>query len=381
MVTIFTPTYNRRHIIEQLYQSLRKQSSYNFEWIIIDDGSTDNTRELVERWKTDEKLFPIHFLYQKNGGKHRAINRGVQLAKGEAFFIVDSDDFLENDAIRLIEEWWKDIADDSSFAGVAGLCARTDGGIVGGNPLFDQYVDATNLERTKCGLDGDKAEVYKTSILKRYPFPEFEGENFVTEAVIWDKIAYEGLKIRWYNRIIYICEYREDGLSHYGMKKFHENPRGWGLYIHQNRKFGRTNEVQDAELKLDYYVRLHVRLSDEEFLENLKIDRIELDYIRRYINNTIQGIGSNIAIYGLGTRGQHLLKLYNETAVKINYVLDQNMHSTEYAQFGIDEDLPDVDAIIITPKLQQSEIYELLKKRTKVRLVSYDEWKAIAMKE
>lgn len=141
---------------------------------------------------------PIQYVQQPNGGKHRAINKGVSIANGDAFFIVDSDDYLTDNAIELIEAWWKDIAGDDKFAGVSGLRASEDIDIIGGVPAFNQYVDATNLEREEHGLNGDKAEVYKTAILKRYPFPEFEGETFLTENVVWDKIANDGYLIRWY---------------------------------------------------------------------------------------------------------------------------------------------------------------------------------------
>ncbi len=100
MITIFTPVYNRAHTMNQLYQSLLRQTSFNFEWIIVDDGSTDHTAELVEGWRNIKNPFFIGFLQQDNGGKHRAINKGVQLAKGEAFFIVDSDDYLTDEIGR-----------------------------------------------------------------------------------------------------------------------------------------------------------------------------------------------------------------------------------------------------------------------------------------
>lgn len=380
MITVFTATYNREYLIGQLYQSLLSQTSYDFEWLIVDDGSTDSTDELIRQWKNNLNPFPIQYIQQKNGGKHRAINRGVQEAKGDAFFIVDSDDYLIDNAIQLIEDWWKNIASDSSLAGVSGLKANKDMSVVGDAVVFDGYVDATNLERPRYGLNGDKAEVYKTAILRKYPFPEFEGEKFLTEAVVWDKIAYDGYKIRWYNQIIYICEYREDGLTHQGMNIFFQNPKGWWLYMRQSSLFSGKSDGRDYPAKLNYYEWLHIRLTDGEFMDILCVNREELEFIKRYIKNTIESIGKNIAVYGLGQRGQKLLRLYRETPITVKYVLDKNKKNNDYAQAGLDDELPEVDAIIVTPKYYQDEIMEKLKAKTKNRLLRYEEWEKLVWK-
>lgn len=211
MITIMTPTYNRAYILKNAYESLKKQSSFAFEWIIVDDGSTDETESIVKQWIEEEHNFSIIYEKQKNGGKHRAVNKGVSLAKYNYFFILDSDDSLTENAVATIHEWIAGIAGLKGFAGIAGLRGSRDIAI-GGKPR-EQYIDATNLERNKYGLLGDKAEIYKTEILKQYPFPEFEGEIFIRESAVWDRIAKDGLKIRFYNEIIYLCEYIEDGLT------------------------------------------------------------------------------------------------------------------------------------------------------------------------
>lgn len=381
MVTVFTPIYNRAYIVERLYQSLLRQTSYNFEWIIVDDGSTDDIAGKIEGWRNGMDLFPIQYVQQPNGGKHRAINKGVSIANGDAFFIVDSDDYLTDNAIELIEAWWKDIAGDDKFAGVSGLRASEDIDIIGGVPAFNQYVDATNLEREEHGLNGDKAEVYKTAILKRYPFPEFEGETFLTENVVWDKIANDGYLIRWYNQVTYICEYREDGLTRAGMEKFYASPRGWGLYIRQSRLFGRCDERKTRLDQMKYYGALHASLSEEDIMDNLGIERTECKYISHYIVNTLELIGQHIAVYGLGMRGRWLLRLYEETPVVIEYVLDKGISSKEYKQLDPDEELPKVDAVIVTPRDGQEEIFRILRKRTDSRLIGYEEWQEIAFGE
>lgn len=212
-LTILTPTYNRGYILEQLFSSLTRQSNSNFSWIIIDDGSTDDTRKIVKSWMELDLNFEIQYFYKKNGGKHKAINFGVPKISTEYVYIVDSDDYLTDDAVERVYGWVETISDDLSFAGVSGMRAFPNGKIIGGGLNNKAFIDASNLERKKYNLLGDKSEIYKTEILIKYPFPEFEGENFLAEGVIWDKIALDGYKIRWFNEIICICEYLEDGLT------------------------------------------------------------------------------------------------------------------------------------------------------------------------
>ena len=237
-ITIFTPTYNRCELLQNLFESLINQTVKNFEWIIVDDESTDNTNELVNKWIIDDKAdFKIRYFKQKHGGKHRAINKAVNYASGKFFFIVDSDDTLTNNAIQLVESWGKCVETRNDIAAVSGL--KVSHGIsIGGNPIVqnDNWIEAGNLERKKYNLGGDKAEVYKTEILRKYPFPEFENEYFITEDVCWDAIAADGYKIRWYNEPIYECEYLDDGLTKSGANGIigaTNNYKGYCLYISQ----------------------------------------------------------------------------------------------------------------------------------------------------
>lgn len=214
MISIITPTFNRAYILKNAYISLQNQTSQQFEWIIVDDGSTDDTQELVQKWQRENNLFEIIYFKQENGGKHRALNNAVQHAKYDYTLILDSDDELIADAVYHIHVWIDHIKELSGFAGVAGLRGwKQRNGVVGDNNFKAEYVDATNLQRKKFHLTGDKAEVYKTELLKKYPFPEFEGEKFLSESAVWNKIAADGYKIRWFNKIIYRCDYLEDGLT------------------------------------------------------------------------------------------------------------------------------------------------------------------------
>lgn len=210
-ITVFTPTFNRAYIICKLYQSLCQQSILNFEWLIVDDGSTDNTENLINSFIAEDKI-QIRYIKQKNGGKHRAINRGVQLAKGELFFIVDSDDQLPPTSIEHIIKYYSQIKSDLSFAGVCGLKYYFSGKKVGSEFPY-QLLDCNALDfRYKYKVKGDMAEAFRTSVLKEFPFPEIKNEKFCPEALVWNRIAIK-YKFRYFNQKIYMCDYLPDGLT------------------------------------------------------------------------------------------------------------------------------------------------------------------------
>lgn len=255
VITVFTPTYNRAYRLPTLYESLKRQTSKDFEWIVINDGSSDNTDELFEKWLREEGQFPIIYKKVPNGGKHRAINKAVQMAGSDAFFVVDSDDYLTDDAIEKASKWFDQVAYDENFAGISGLKGYSLDNPVGGYGSFEgEYVDCTNLQRHLYHLLDDKSEIYKTSILKKYPFPEFDGENFLPESVVWDHIARDGYKLRWFNQVIYICEYLEDGLTASADKKFMDNPKGFLTYLAMLETVHDPREVD--VFRLNYYNNL-----------------------------------------------------------------------------------------------------------------------------
>lgn len=246
-ITIFTPTYNRKNLLCRLYQSLCSQEAMNYEWIIVDDGSSDGTEELVRGWSgASAAPFEIRYYKQEHGGKHRALNKGFLLARGIYFFIVDSDDYLTADATKVIEKWGKTAEAQEGIAGVSGL-RISDSGILGGRPVMPEhadYVEASNFERAKYNLWGDKAEVYKTSILRKYPFPEFDGEYFVTESVCWDAIAAAGYKLRWYDYPIYHCEYLEGGLTKSGANSMEGHAKNYRGYCYRIKKGMQRNPFE-----------------------------------------------------------------------------------------------------------------------------------------
>ncbi|MBP3838266.1 MAG: glycosyltransferase family 2 protein [Prevotella sp.] len=213
LLTVFTPTYNRAHLLPLLYESLCKQTFKNFEWVVVDDGSKDHTKEVLASFAQDEQaFFPIRCFYQENGGKHRAINHGVREAKGELFFISDSDDKLPPDALENVAKVYEDIKEDNSFAGICGLDGTFEGKVIGSG-LPQEVIDDTSVAiRFKHRVTGDMKEVFRLSVLKEFPFPEIANEQFCPETLLWNRIATR-YKLRYFNKIIYLAEYQEDGIS------------------------------------------------------------------------------------------------------------------------------------------------------------------------
>lgn len=269
LVSVITPTYNRGYCIGNLYQSLCGQSNKNFEWVVVDDGSEDNTGKLINEYKRQQNGFEMSYYYQENGGKHRALNKAIQYASGDYCFIVDSDDTLTSDAIETIYSWLDEIADDPQFAGVAGKKGGINGENLGDFPETD-VVDATNIERIKKHLMGDKAEVYSTRILRKYPFPEFPGERFLGEAAVWDLIAHEGYKLRWHSKVIYKCEYLRDGLTKNSEKLILNNFKGY-TYVQCNKmKFYPCPYNWLALIVYMYYAEIK-RKTKNEILDDFEI--------------------------------------------------------------------------------------------------------------
>ena len=261
-VTVFTPTYNRAYILGDLYHSLQRQTCMDFEWLIVDDGSADDTKALVASWQREENPFPIRYIYQENGGKCRAINRGLKEADGRLFFTVDSDDYLTDDAIEKVIRWDGELPKDGHFCGYVGNRGITPTQTP--NRLFPGgYLDGTALDRYD-QVDGERAFVFYTEIHRKYLYPEFPGEKFLTEAVTWDLMAHDGYKMRFYNDIIWIWEYKDDGLTRAGYRVFLENPQGTGLFFRQKAEFLHYSLWNKLTLWYGYATDAMDRCTDEQ---------------------------------------------------------------------------------------------------------------------
>ena len=212
MITILTPTFNRAHLLPRLFESLTHQTDFNFEWLVIDDGSTDGTSDLFAGKTFLSAPFPIRYYRQENGGKHRALNAGVKQAKGNFIFIADSDDWLLPQSVAIVGLHTSAIADDNTFAGVAGLDVFDDERIVG-TGLPQDIIDCNAMDiRYRYHVDGDLKEVFKTAVLQEFPFPEIQDEKFCPEQLVWFRIA-QKYKLRYFNTPIYVAEYQPNGIT------------------------------------------------------------------------------------------------------------------------------------------------------------------------
>ncbi len=214
--TVLTPTYNRAHTLQRVYDSLCDQSFQDFEWVIVDDGSTDNTSELIAEW-AQAASFPIHYVWQANQHKKTAFNRGVREAQGELIVALDSDDSLDTNALDAMARAWDEIPVDqrSRYIAITGLCATPDGHIVG--DMFPRdLIDATSLDMAfKYHVRGEKFGCMRTDVLRKFPFPE-DVEGFVPESLVWRAMARAGYLTRFVNQVFRVYYDSADSLSSQG---------------------------------------------------------------------------------------------------------------------------------------------------------------------
>ena len=192
ILTVFTPTYNRAHTLPRVFERLRAQTSPDFVWLVIDDGSTDNTADLVSIWKSSAG-FAVHYLHQQNRGKHNAHNTAVALAETELFTILDSDDELLPEAVENITSAWKGTSEveRKRIAGIWTLCVDPAGNLVGG-PLKQPVLDCSLQElRYKHNIDQEMLASFSTAALRQYPFPETPPGAcpYIPEGYVWMRMT------------------------------------------------------------------------------------------------------------------------------------------------------------------------------------------------
>lgn len=211
-ISVLTPTYQRAHTLPRAYESLRAQTYRDFEWVVVDDGSSDGTGALVAGWAA-EADFPVRYVAQPNAGKHAALNRGVAEVQGELTGVLDSDDWYVPEALERLVHHWDAIpeAEREGFANVEGRSQDTEGRRLG-PPLPRQVFDSDNFElRVTLGIGGDSVGLYRTDVLRDHPFPEDLG-RFVTEAIVWYRIAAR-YRARFVDEVLLVKEYQPGGLS------------------------------------------------------------------------------------------------------------------------------------------------------------------------
>ncbi|WP_246056207.1 glycosyltransferase family 2 protein [Alteribacter natronophilus] len=247
-LTVFTPTYNRAFCLPQLYLSLLRQSRKDFVWLIIDDGSTDGTADLVKSW-TAEGLIDIRYHYQQNQGMHGAHNTAYELIDTELNVCIDSDDELAEGAVEKILSFWSSYG-SSRVSGIAGLDLDRRGNIIGTklpedvsrSTLFDLYY--------KYGVTGDKKLVYRTELTKKYPYPLFRGERYVGLAYKYYRLD-EDYELLLLNEPLCVVEYLEDGSSMNMLSQYYRNPKGFSFYRKELMK------LPFVDLKFKYRQAIH----------------------------------------------------------------------------------------------------------------------------
>ena len=226
--TIFTPTFNRKELLEKLYKSLQKQTFKDFEWLIVDDGSADGTKEKVEEFLSEKKL-DIKYYFKENGGKQRAYNFATDKANGELFICLDSDDEYVENGLETILKYWKKYEKNNNIAGMGYLSTYPNREVIGSSFPEKEMVSTQFDIYNKYRVKGDKGLMFRTEIIKKYKFPVFDDEKFITEAVVYNRIC-EKYKMVYVNEKIEIKEYQEDGLTAKYNNLLLRNPKGQALY-------------------------------------------------------------------------------------------------------------------------------------------------------
>lgn len=224
LVTILTPTYNRAKELVKLYNSLTRQINTKFKWVVIDDGSSDNTEEIVQEWQKQNKI-DIYYDKKVNAGKHKAINYAMDYIDTELVFIVDSDDYLTEDAVDAIYKYHEKYKNNIEFCGYSFLRMYPNGKINDKEFPEDEMIGSYIDVRINKNIGGDKAEVWYTKCLKEYPFMEFENEKFLGEDIVWIDMALK-YKMVHINQAIYVGEYLQEGLTNNRRKNNISSPNG-----------------------------------------------------------------------------------------------------------------------------------------------------------
>lgn len=264
-LTVFTPTYNRRELLARAYASLTRQTVRDFEWLIVDDGSTDGTDDEVKKW-IEDGVIPIRYHYRENGGKMRAHNNGVSLARGELFMCLDSDDYLTDTAVEeMLGAYDKACADSTPGENIGGVVAHkgcTDEKLLGKKQFPDVRISTLYGLYLK-GFSGETTLMYRTDILRQFPFPETEGEKYVPEDYIYDKIdaEYEYLVL---DRILTVCELVSEGYTDSVRQLKENNKQAWYLYYEQR---ARITPMSVLKIKYLSFYRLYAKMAGHPLKE------------------------------------------------------------------------------------------------------------------
>ncbi|MDX5475451.1 MAG: glycosyltransferase family 2 protein [Bacillaceae bacterium] len=226
-LTVFTPTYNRAYCLHQCYESLLQQTCKDFVWLIIDDGSTDDTKQLVQQWMREDKI-EIYYVWQENQGMHGAHNTAYELIETELNVCIDSDDYMPRDAVEKILIFWSAYG-SSEVSGIVGLDAFTNGEIIGTTlPVEQKRSTLYDLYHTH-KVKGDKKLVFRSELTKKYPYPLFKDERYVGLDYKYYKLDME-YELLLMNEVLCIVDYQQDGSSYNMLRQYRKNPKGFAFY-------------------------------------------------------------------------------------------------------------------------------------------------------
>ena len=265
LITVFTPAFNRAHTLYRTYQSLLDQNCYNFKWLIIDDGSTDGTKDLVKQWMKSQAPFEIEYHYKKNGGMHTAHNLAYQLIDTELNVCIDSDDSMPPDAIKKITEFWESHKSDN-VAGIVALDSDMEGRIIGNELPAQLGMATTDQLYDKYGVTGDKKFIYRTKIINSVPpYPEFEGEKLVPLGYKYSLVA-DHYPMLLMNSVVCNVDYQPNGSSHTIYKQYLQSPRGFaaGKIVRMTR----TRRLSERIKCIIHYVAECRIANDKDWLRN-----------------------------------------------------------------------------------------------------------------
>jgi len=224
--SVVTATYNRAHTLGSVYESLFAQTFRDFEWVIVDDGSTDRTSELVASWKAD---FPLRYFWKPNGGQHTAENLGVAKAAGEFVLFFDSDDRCVPTTLERFDYHWRQIPDPAHFANLSCLCITPSGSLVG-DPYPADCVDAYTFKEQLRFRNCERWGINRTDVLREFPFPE--GERYLPRGVVWNRISRK-YAARFFNEPLRIYEIHSDSINSHIRKLQLSSPRGTLMFYRE----------------------------------------------------------------------------------------------------------------------------------------------------
>lgn len=226
-LTVFTPTYNRAELLTRCYESMRRQTNQNFIWLVIDDGSTDHTKYLINDWQKESKGFELQYYYKENGGLHTAYNEAISHIKTELSVCIDSDDFMPDDAVEKIIEFWGKYG-SKHYAGIVGLDYDLKGKVIGDKLPNQKSINLIDLLTGKYHIvNGDRTNVVRTELYKRYaPMKVFPGEKNFNPHYMHLQISqhYDFLIM---NENLRYVEYQAEGMSNSMLKQYYNSPNSF----------------------------------------------------------------------------------------------------------------------------------------------------------